>query len=73
MVRQAKIWVSQKDIEPLVFKKSKFISSPEQNYFSHFAMRYPVLPILKRLRQAYSEKSTAELSWGPGRKIQDLH
>ena len=26
----------------LYSKKSKCISSPEQNYFSHFAMRYPV-------------------------------
>ena len=24
-------------------KTSKYISSPEQNYFSHFAMRYPVV------------------------------
>ena len=27
-------------------QKSKFISSPEQNYFVNFAMRYPVFPNL---------------------------
>jgi hypothetical protein len=29
--------------------------------------------VLTRFCRACSEKLTAELSWGPGRKIQDLH
>ena len=39
------MWVSQEHIEALILKKSKCISSPEQNYFSRFAMRYPVLAL----------------------------
>ena len=35
--------VSQERIGPLILKKkSKCTSSPEQNFFLHFAMRYPV-------------------------------
>ena len=34
--------VSHKHTGPLILKKIKCISSPEQNYFAHFAMRYPV-------------------------------
>ena len=37
------MWVSQEHIGPLILKKYKYISSPEQNYFSHYAMRYPVV------------------------------
>ena len=35
--------VSQEHTGLLVLKKIKSISLPEQNYFTHFAMRYPVL------------------------------
>ena len=40
-----------KNVDLLYSKKSKCISSPELNYFSHFAMRYPVLKGRSKVNQ----------------------
>ena len=41
--------LSHKHVGPKILGKSKSMSSPEQNYFSLFAMRYPVIPGLIQL------------------------
>ena len=38
--------------DPKYQQKLKSIASPEQNYFAHFAMRYPVLEIAEQSTHA---------------------
>ena len=49
--------VSQEQIGSLILKKSKYISSTEQNYFSHFAMRYFVLNFRNFTKIVFKGKS----------------
>ena len=55
--------LSQKHVGPKPYKqKSKSISLPEQNYFFHFAMRYPVQLVFKfSMHKSFLNQTTCNL------------
>ena len=55
--------VSQEHIGTLILEKNKFISSPEQKYFSHFAMIYPVRETKQDVSEFPDFFSTYKVVW----------